>query len=79
MAGNYTSLGIGGGGIKSTQRGLSAVGTATLSPAVNVNKTQLRFLGSGNNAASTVVLTNSTTVTIAGAGSSISWEITEYF
>ena len=82
-------------GIKSTQRGvilLSGVltNTATLSPAVDTSKTQLRMLGWSVTGATLdatmfthVTLTNSTTVTATRGGSggnvSVSWEITEYY
>lgn len=77
MAGNYTSLGIGGGGIKSTQRGVSASGAVTIT-AVNTAKTSVRNLGSdtGN---SKVILTNSTTVTVSSSAGTISWELTEMY
>lgn len=82
-------------GIKSIQRGTIALtgaasNTATLSPAVDTTKTELRFLGFTTNVAGAlnesmckVVLTNSTTVTAtkdsASNNASVSWEITEYY
>lgn len=76
------------GSIKSTQRGVISLtagsGTATLSPAVDTSKTQLRHLGASSTSTiqgnATLVLTNSTTVT-ASWGSvtgTVSWELTEY-
>jgi hypothetical protein len=68
---------FGGGGIKSTQRGNSSNGTVTIS-AVDTTKSMLRNLGNGNGTSS-VVLTNSTTITVSGASGSTSWELTEFY
>jgi len=87
--------------IKSIQRGVITFGsssatslTATLSPAVNPAKTELRFLGFLTNADSAdnpsvytpmLTLTDGSTVTASrNSGSSsedvsVSWEITEYY
>ena len=82
---------IGPGGIKFVQRGTITVAdtsaTATLSQAVILANTELRFLGArcdtpdADVAANTLTLTNTTTVTaskgtITGT-SYVSWEVTE--
>jgi hypothetical protein len=74
MPGNFSSLGIGGGAIKSKQSGVNSNGTVTIS-SVNVNKALLSNLGG---TAGSVVLTNSTTITIATAGS-VAWQLVEYY
>ena len=73
------------GGIKSIQRGIltNASPTATLSPAVDTTKTELRHLGTNGSVSSNnvqLVLTNSTTVTATSSGTwQVSWELTEYY
>lgn len=85
---------FGGGGVKSIQRGIIALGgiataTATIS-SVNTAKSELRYLGvksNGGTAASVcanLTLTNSTTITAntntASAGVlDVSWELTEFY
>lgn len=76
MAANLSQLGI-GQSIKSIQRGVSMSGAVAIS-AVNMAKAELRNLGNSSSAGS-VVLTNSTTVTVATGAGSVSWEITESF
>ena len=76
MAGNFSSLGLAGGAIKSIQRGASTAGTVTIS-SVNTAKTEMRNLGNANGGC-TVTLTNSTTVTISGTGTTY-WELTERY
>jgi hypothetical protein len=81
-----------GSGVKSIQRGVITLintdgsETATLSPAVDTAKSELRLLGVDG--ASTVggpkiVLTNTTTVTASRSNTSgevlVSWELTEYY
>ena len=66
-----------GSGIKSTQRGTSAIGTVTIT-AVNTAKSMLRHLGNSNGT-SQLVLTNSTTITISNGTGWTSWELTEFF
>lgn len=91
---NFSDL-FGGAGIKSIQRGVIAIGTAgttfsaTIS-AVNVSKSELRFLGGGYLGSSNsraelvdIVLSNSTTVTATtitqpSYAGRVSWELTEY-
>lgn len=77
MSGNLSSLAIGGGAIKSIQRGSGAAGAVTVT-AVNTSKSLLSNLGSssGNSSA---VLTNSTTVTLAASAGNVSWELVEYY
>jgi len=78
MAGNTSQLGL-GVGIKSTQRGTSGNGTVTIT-SVNVNKTQLRWLGTNGAASWSIVLASSTSITVSGiAAGSISWELTEFY
>lgn len=87
------------GQVKSIQRGVIELGasattaTATLSPAVDPSKTELRFLGHTTGSSSTgfaelpfIALTNGTTVTATRAGTGggtvtawASWEITERY
>ncbi len=85
---------IGATGIKSIQRGVitfaGTSGTATLSPAMDPNKTRLSLLGNTNNIGANPVLgedevhiriTNSTTVTATKIGIintvAVSWEALE--
>lgn len=91
----------GGGGIKSIQRGTvfiphTASSTTVTVTAVNTAKSQLRYLGgstyqSGDSHVTlipSIILTNSTTITVAtrgdlvssqtGQGCAISWELTEW-
>jgi hypothetical protein len=78
----------GASGIKSIQRGAISSGggiaTATIT-AVNVNKTELRFLGvTAMQYPQYLQLTNSTTVSaICGSGGgtsgTVGWELTEWF
>ena len=80
------------GSFKSVQRGVILIsgavstGTATLIPAVDTTKAELRMLGcTSDNSAFTlsanVVLTNSTTVTanrsVSNGTTNASWELTE--
>lgn len=93
----FSQFAGGGGGatIKAIQRGVISISTGDTSAtatitAVDMAKTELRFLGgSGFDASVTiaavprVVLTNTTTVTAtlntnAGAILNVSWELTEY-
>lgn len=85
----------GGRPIKSIQRGVFGIasGGSTASvtiSAVNMAKTELRYLGdsgangSGYPIGTTLVLTNSTTLTATSSNGfayshSISWELTEYY
>ena len=91
-------MGEWGSGIKSIQRGTITISfnavtnTATLSPAVDVSKTELRFLGNETGDSDIkkglayLALTNTTTVTatrniigMAGDTLTISWEIIEHY
>jgi hypothetical protein len=84
----------GGFGVKSIQRGTIVItntvsATATLSPAVNPAKTELRYLGNSNAAADPsgfpyLYLTNGSTVTASklnsnNTGTTVSFEITERY
>lgn len=89
MAGSTSTLSF-GRSAKSIQRGVITVGigttaTATIT-AVDVTKTELRFLGGntgGGNNSGNAVLTNSTTITADNTGGSgspkVSWELTEFY
>lgn len=85
---------FGNQGVKQIQRGTISISsatsnTATLSPAVDTTRTELRVLGQSLSAddstySARTVLTDSTTVTATrvNAGSAttvVSWEITEYY
>lgn len=86
--GNYTAFGA--RGIKSIQRGVISVNgtgnvaTATIS-AVNVAKTELRYLGRMGTFEVRLTLENSTTVKLervvpgSSSVSEASWELTEYY
>lgn len=86
--GNYTAFGA--RGIKSIQRGVisvtftGGVATATIS-AVNVAKTELRYLGITGTLNARLTLGNSTTVKLEriapleSSTSEASWELTEYY
>ena len=77
MSGNLSSLSIGGGQIKSIQRGvIASPGTATIT-SVNTSKSLLAYLGASATGAY-VVLTNSTTVTATGAAN-VSYQVVEYY
>lgn len=80
------------GGIKSIQRGVIVITGAVTSntgsvTSVDMNKTQLRTLGSSIGSAANeigyLVLTNATTITATRAASSgttvVSWELTETY
>lgn len=66
-----------GSGRKPMQRGVAAAGTVTIS-AVDTTKAKVTNLGN-NNAASQVVLTNSTTLTVTTSSGSVSWELEESY
>lgn len=77
---------VGATGVKSIQRGVVTVttspATATISPAVDVSKSTLRFLGSSGTDGVRLELTNSTTITAykstsIGPAPDVSWELEE--
>lgn len=71
------------GGIKSIQRGTVTVSSTATITSVDTTKTELRQLGFSSGSAdpsARIVLTNATTITCTGGGSSVaSWELTEYY
>lgn len=77
MPGNFSSLGLSGGAIKSIQRGAAAAGAVTIT-SVNTSKSVVTNLGNANGSSS-VVLTNATTVTIASSAGNTSWQVVEYY
>lgn len=78
MSGNLSSLAIGGGAIKSIQRGVAGAGTVTIT-AVNTSKAVVANLGNSNDHSS-LVLTDSTTLTVTTAGGgAVSWQVVEYY
>lgn len=77
MSGNLSSLAIGGGAIKSIQRGTAGAGTVTIT-AVNTSKAVVANLGNSNGDSS-LVLTDSTTLTVSATGGATSWQVVEYY
>lgn len=82
MSGNLSSLSIGGGAVKSIQRGVTVPGATATVTSVNTSKARLRmcgFSGGALGAAADVVLTNSTTITTTGNAARVSWELEEVY